>query len=115
MKPKIAVEKIPGILGDRRTAHAVHCRLQPREVYSSDRGKARRQSLNRSPQFIELDHIFLGQEDNSGAAPQLLRDKSVAFENLDCFANRALCDTEFLRPFPLDDSHTWSQCAFHNL
>ncbi len=27
----------------------------------------------------------------------------------------ALGDTEFLRPFPLDDSHTWRQCAFHNL
>ncbi len=59
--------------------------------------------------------MLLGQEYHSGAASQLLRDKSVPLQNVDCFANRALGNAEFLCPFPLDDSHSGTQRAFHNL
>jgi hypothetical protein len=115
MKSKIALEKIPGVFGNCRPAHAIHRRLQFREISPSDRRKARRQSLDCATQFIELDNILLGQEDHSSAASQLLRDKSVPLQNVDRFSNRALGDTEFLCPFSLDDSHPGRQCAFHNL
>src|SRR5260370_42635867 len=111
MKSKIPVEKVAGVFGNCRPAHAVHYRLQPRKIGSSDRGKARRPPLHYAPQFIELDNILLGQEDHSGAASQLLRDKYVPLPNVDCFANRTLGKAEFLCPFPLDESHSLRQPA----
>jgi hypothetical protein len=76
-------------------AHSVNGKLQWGKVGLAGRRQAGCQSFKRATKLVKLHCVLMAGMDDPGASSGLLGDKPLLSQDVDCFADRGLGDTEF--------------------
>src|SRR5271156_692470 len=114
MKLKIAIQQSFAMTCIRGLAHSVDSKLQRRKVGLGGRRQARCQSFERATKLIKLNYVLMAEMDDPGASSGLLGDKPLLSQDVDCFTDRGLGDTEFSRPSTLNNPLPRPEPPFHD-
>src|ERR1700722_1528655 len=114
MKLKIAIQKSFAMTCIRCLAHSVDSKLQGGKLGLARRRQAGCQSFKRATKLVKLHYVLMAEMDDPGASSGLLGDKPLLSQDVDCFSDRGLGDTEFGRPSTLNNPLTRPELPFHD-
>lgn len=114
MKLKIAIQQSFAMTCIRGLAHSVNGKLQWGKVGLGGRRQAGCQSFERATKLVKVHYVLMAEMDDPGASSGLLGDKPLLSQDVDCFADRGLGDTEFGRPSTLNNPLARPERAVHD-